>query len=139
MKVLIMGAGRTGALLASMLCDAHHDVTLIDWSQSALGRVPREFQGDTVHGNAMDYDVLRRAGIENADAFVAATSGDNRNIMAGEIAKNVFHVPKVVARVKDPSRARFFYQLGLEVDCRTTFGTRMLREIVEDYASQHAS
>jgi trk system potassium uptake protein TrkA len=70
--------------------------------------------------------VLRSAGIESADVFVAATSGDNRNIMAGQIARNIFHVPKVISRIKDPIRAEIYAQLGIEVDCRTIQGAQVI-------------
>ncbi len=125
--------------MAGMLTSAGHDVTVIDWDVSSFGRLADDFPGRTVHGNAMDYDVLRRAGIDSAEAFVAATSGDNRNIMASEIAKEVFHVPKVIARVKDPSRAGFFSQLGLQCDCRTALGAEMLLDLVDSWESEQAS
>lgn len=125
-----MGSGRTGSRLATMLADAGHDVTVIDWSESAFDRLPEDFPGQTVLGNAMDQDVLRRARVRKADVFVAATSGDNRNVMASEIARDVFRVPRVVCRVKDPIRADIFGRMGIEVDCRTTEGTRAILEMV---------
>jgi trk system potassium uptake protein len=109
-----------------MLADAGHEVTIIDWMPSAFGRLPDDYSGRTVAGNAVDQDTLRRAGIESADVFVSATSGDNRNIMAAEIAQKVFHVPKVIARIKDPSRARIYSQMGIQVDCRTTEGAEII-------------
>ncbi len=131
LRVLIMGCGRTGALLASMLEEAGHAVTIVDWSSSAFARLPDTFHGQTIIGNALDQDVLRAAGMDSCDVFVAATSGDNRNIVAGEIAQTVFNVPKVVARIKDPSRARFFRERGLRVDCRTSQGGQVLLEFAE--------
>lgn len=136
MRVVIMGAGRTGAMLADMLAQAQHDVTVIDWNPSAFDRLPDTFGGSTVLGNALDQDVLRTAGIESADAFVAATSGDNRNIVASQIAQTVFHVPRVVARIKDPDRACFFEQRGILVDCRTSAGSQVLLEIAERRLSE---
>lgn len=124
--MVIMGSGRTGSLLARLLTDAGHDVTIIDWEQSAFDRLPQDFRGRTVLGNGVDQETLTRAGLEDAEVFVAATSGDNRNIMASEIARNVFHVPRVISRVKDPNRAGIFTQLGIEVDCRTTQGAHAI-------------
>lgn len=130
MKVVIMGCGRTGSWLAKMLDDAGHEVSVVDWSERAFTRLPDSFRGHTLLGNGVDHDVLCQAGIESADAFVAGTSGDNRNIMAGQIAREVFHVPRVVARIKDPNRAEFFRRRGLKVDCRTTEGTQVLLDMI---------
>jgi len=134
-----MGCGRTGSLLAQELDKARHEVTVIDWDAGAFSRLPDSFGGDTVLGNAVDQDVLVHAGVEEADAFVAATSGDNRNVMACEIAQNVFQVPKVVVRIKDPNRAKLYSQLGLEVDCRTREGARILLDLVADFESSERS
>jgi trk system potassium uptake protein len=130
MRVVIMGCGRTGSLLASMLADEGHDVAIIDWSPSAFNRLPDDFSGVTIEGNAVDQDVLRAAGIETADAFVAATSGDNRNIMASEVVQTVFSVQRVISRIKDPNRAEIYHALGIEVDCRTVEGAEALLEMV---------
>jgi trk system potassium uptake protein TrkA len=131
MRVVIMGSGRTGSVLAAQLDDAQHEVTIIDPNQQAFNRLPDGFSGNTVVGNAVDQDVLRRAGITNADAFVAATSGDNRNIMASQVVREVFHVPKVIARIKDPIRAGIYAGMGYDVDCRTTEGAKILLHVVE--------
>lgn len=131
MRVIIMGCGRTGSRLAGMLDLDNHDVTVIDWNAGAFARLPDDFSGRTILGNAVDQDVLRSAGIAKADAFVAATSGDNRNIVASEIARCIFSVDRVIARIKDPSRAGFFGKLGLKVDCRTTAGAQAILDLVE--------
>jgi trk system potassium uptake protein TrkA len=92
-----------------------------------------DFPGETVLGNAVDQETLTRAGLNKADVFVAATSGDNRNIMASEIARTVFHVPRVISRVKDPNRAGIFKKLGIEIDCRTTEGVEaILKQVGEE-------
>jgi trk system potassium uptake protein TrkA len=132
MQVVIMGSGRTGSLLAALLDEAQQDVAIIDWDSEAFDRLPESFSGRTVVGNAVDQDVLRRAGVESADVFVAATSGDNRNIMAGEVAREVFRVPRVILRIKDPNRASIYTKLGLQVDCRTSEGVRVLLDLVEE-------
>ena len=126
MNVVIMGSGRTGSELARMLDEAGHDVTVIDWSERAFSRLSDTFRGSTVLGNAVDQDVLRQAGITSADVFVSATSGDNRNIMACQVVREVFEVPRIVSRIKDPNRAGFFAALGIDVDCRTTQGSQVL-------------
>lgn len=131
-----MGSGRTGSRLAAALDKAGHDVIVIDWAPESLDRLPDNFGGRTHVGNAVDQDTLREAGLESADVFVAATSGDNRNIIASQIAQRIFHVPRVVARIKDPHRAQFFADLGLRVDCRTTAGAKALLELVDQIASQ---
>jgi trk system potassium uptake protein TrkA len=137
-RVLIMGSGRTGALLAGMLDRAGHSVTVVDWNPSTFEHLDDTFAGRTVIGNALDQDVLRGAGILSADCFVAATGGDNRNIMASEIARRVFRVPRVIARIKDPERAKFFHELGLEVDCRTAAGAELLLDLAERELSEQA-
>jgi trk system potassium uptake protein TrkA len=125
-----MGCGRTGSQLAIMLDRAGHEVAVVDWDSEAFSRLPDDFGGRTVVGNGVDQDVLREAGIEYADAFVAATSGDNRNIMASQIAQRVFRVRRVIGRIKDPIRAEIYSKLGIEVDCRTREGARAILEMV---------
>jgi len=129
-RVIIVGCGRVGSRLAVMLEKAGHQVTLVDWNSGAFSRLPEGFQGETVLGNGVDQDVLREAGIEAADAFVAATSGDNRNIMASQIAQNVFRVPKVISRIKDPIRAEIYERLGIKIDCRTVVGAQRILDLV---------
>ncbi|MBV9281607.1 MAG: TrkA family potassium uptake protein [Chloroflexi bacterium] len=134
MRVVIMGCGRTGSLLAAMLDGDGHDVAIVDWNQSAFTRLPDAFRGRTIVGNGVDQDVLRLAGVESAEAFVAATSGDNRNIMAAQIAQHMFRVPRVISRIKDPIRAAIYGQLGIEVDCRTIEGVDAILELIGESA-----
>jgi trk system potassium uptake protein TrkA len=115
-----------------MLAQDGHSVSIIDWFESAFERLPDDFPGVTVAGNAVDQDVLIEAGIREADAFVAATSGDNRNIMASQVVKGVFGVPRVISRIKDPSRAEIYQDLGIEVDCRTVEGAEILLDFIEN-------
>lgn len=130
MRVVIMGSGRTGSRLARKLAREGHSVAVIDWNEDAFERLGEEFDGDTILGNAIDGEILRQAGIEQADVFVAATSGDNRNIMASEVARDCFRVPRVISRVKDPNRAHLFGEMGIRVDCRTTEGANALLEMI---------
>ena len=90
------------------------------------------FQGEALVGNGTDEDDLRRAGIEEADAFIAVTQGDNRNVMAAQIAKHVFDVPKVVCRIYDPLREELYNTLGLETISPTTVGAKLLHDVIVD-------
>ncbi len=128
MKVIIMGCGRVGALLTRNLAVGGHHVTVIDQNPAAFNRLPEEFIGRTVLGSGTDMDILRQAGIEDSDAFVACTPGDNRNIAASQIAREMFHVPKVVARINDPLRGEVFRDLGLQIVCPTLVGAELVRD-----------
>ncbi|TAK34125.1 MAG: TrkA family potassium uptake protein [Chloroflexota bacterium] len=114
MNVVIMGCGRVGARLALSLDRAGHNVTVLDIDAYAFRRLTPEFRGTAIVGNGIDEDALRRAGIEQADAFAAVTQGDNRNIMAAQVAKYVFNVPKVTLRIYDPIREELYHSLGLD-------------------------
>ncbi|MFQ6020289.1 MAG: potassium channel family protein [Dehalococcoidia bacterium] len=131
MNVIIMGCGRVGAELASQIDRDGHDVTVIDINPDALRALPPDFKGKRLVGNGIDQDVLRRAGVEDADAFVAATPGDNRNVMAAQIAKHLFGVPKVVCRIFDPIRNDIYRQLGLETVSPTKVTAGLLKEELE--------
>jgi trk system potassium uptake protein TrkA len=120
MKVVIMGCGRVGARVASLLDHNGHNVTVIDTNSSAFRRLSTEYRGDTLIGTGIDEDVLRAAGIETAHAFVAVTNGDNRNIMAAQVAKTIFDVPEIVVRIYDPVREDTYRRLGLTTVCPTT-------------------
>jgi trk system potassium uptake protein len=123
-----MGCGRVGARLAQMLTVAGHEVTILDIKSSAFGRLGADFKGTTMIGNGIDQELLRRAGIERADAFVAATQGDNRNIMASQIAQHVFLVKRVVTRIYDPLRSSTFAALGLHAISPTIIGANSFYE-----------
>jgi trk system potassium uptake protein TrkA len=125
-KVVILGCGRVGATLASQMDKAGHSVAVIDNNSNAFQRLSAEFRGERILGNGVDEDVLRRAGIEEADAFAAVTNGDNRNIMAIQIAKEIFNVQKVVCRIYDPIRESTYRGLGFETYCPTTLGADIL-------------
>ena len=126
MKVVILGCGRVGATLASRLEQAGHDITIIDVSTDAFQRLDPKFKGERIQGNGIDEEVLKRAGIETADAFAAVTNGDNRNIMASQIAKEIFNVKRVICRIYDPLRQKTYEDLGLETICPTIIGANML-------------
>jgi len=125
MKIVILGCGRVGSTLATMLDQAGHEVSVIDFSSEAFLRLSPDFSGETILGNGVDEEVLIRAGIKEADAFVAVTNGDNRNIMSSQIAKEIFHVKKVLCRIYDPIREETYHELGLETVSPTKVGAQM--------------
>lgn len=128
MKVIILGCGRVGAMLASMMDREGHQVTVIDASSDSFRRLDSSFNGETILGNGVDEDVLIKAGIKEADAFAAVTEGDNRNIMASQIAREIFGVKKVVCRIYDPMRQNTYNELGLETICPTIVGAQMMSD-----------
>ena len=128
MKIVIMGCGRVGARLASLLEEASHQVTIIDNDANSFRRLPPNFKGTALLGNGLDQETLKRAGIEEADAFIVVTQGDNRNVMAAQIAKYIFNVPKVVCRIYDPLRQEMYANLGLETISPTTIFAEILKD-----------
>jgi trk system potassium uptake protein TrkA len=130
MKVIIMGCGRVGEQTARILADDGHQVTVIDPDINALARLGTGFKGRTVQGVGFDRTVLIEAGIEHADAFAAASAMDNINIVAARIAHNIFHVPRVVARLFEPRRAEIYRRLGLITISSTTWGAERIRELL---------
>ncbi|MBI4507596.1 MAG: TrkA family potassium uptake protein [Chloroflexi bacterium] len=128
MQIVILGCGRVGSTLARMLDAEGHDVTIVDQNADQFKRLGPGFRGTALIGNGIDEDTLRRAGIEQADAFAATTNGDNTNIMTAQMAKHLFHVPTVIARLYDPIREETYRVLGLETFCPTTLGASVLKE-----------
>lgn len=130
MKVVIVGCGRVGARIATMLDQSGHDVSIIDLQTSAFRRLEPEFSGRAVSGTGIDEDVLRAAGITEADAFIAVTNGDNRNLMAAQVAREMFGVKRVAARVYDPDRAETFREMGINTICSTIIMSDLIVESV---------
>ena len=130
MKVIIMGCGRVGAQLAELLDRDGHKVTVLDVEQYSFRRLPENFGGTALVGDGTDEDALKKAGIEDADVFVSVTQGDNRNVMAAQIAKHIFNVPKVVCRIYDPLREQMYSVLGLETMSPTIVGAQLLRDMI---------
>ena len=114
-----------------------HEVVIIDrdpnqFSRAAVrGVLTNDFKGNQVVGNGTDADVLRRAGVEDADGFVAVTEGDNRNIMASQVVQTMFSVPKVITRIYDPIREEAYRDQGLQTVCPTLMGANAIRDILE--------
>jgi len=120
MRAVIVGCGRVGATMAQALETAGHDVTIIDLLTRAFDRLPATFRGAAVRGDGTDEDTLRRAGAAAADVFLALTEGDNRNVMAAQLALEALGVHRVYAKVNDPVRARAYAEIGIGTICRTT-------------------
>ena len=128
--VVILGCGRVGSRLATMMDGDGFDVTVIDTDGYAFRRLPDAFRGRTILGTGIDEDVLRRAGIEGARTFIAVTNYDNPNIMAAQIAQAVFGVPEILVRIYDVERANVYTQLGLKIICPTATIAQLFREQV---------
>jgi len=130
MKIIIMGCGRVGSTVSLLFARIGHDVTVIDHDENALTRLGTDFKGRIVRGVGFDRDILLEAGVETAEAFVAASSSDNANIVAARTARNIFHVPRVVARLYDPRRAEIYQRLGLTTISSTAWGAERIVELV---------
>ncbi|HWQ21587.1 MAG TPA: TrkA family potassium uptake protein [Clostridia bacterium] len=126
MYIIIVGCGRLGAQLATKLSEEGHDVAVVDRNSSNFARLSDEFNGATITGVGFDIDVLKSAGIEHADGFAAVTDSDNMNIMAAQVAKTIFKVPMVIARVFDPIKGETYRALGLETVCPTTSAANII-------------
>ena len=117
-----------GAQLASLLDAEEHQVTIVDKNTHSFRRLPPTFNGTALLGNGIDEDVLKKAGIEEADCFFALTEGDNRNVMAAQTAKHIFNVPRVICRIYDPLRQELYETLGLETISPTKIFAQLLKE-----------
>jgi trk system potassium uptake protein TrkA len=122
-KFVIVGCGRVGAGLAEAFDNGGHEVVIVDLSTRAFDRLSDEFKGQAVRGDGTDEDVLRRAGAEGCDIFLALTEGDNRNVMAAQVAMEKLSVGKALAKINDPVRAAAYADLGIGTVCRTTMLT----------------
>lgn len=125
-----MGCGRVGSSVALQLASEDWDVTAIDEKDEALARLGEHWAGGFVVGHGMDTEILRKAGIEEADAVVVATDGDNSNIVIGQVAQKRFDIQCVVVRVLDPARAEFYNERGLRTVCPTKTAIDALTEAV---------
>jgi len=130
MRHLIVGCGRVGSALAKLLDADGHEVIVVDENPGAFKRLGPKFKGHEVVGTGIDYDVLKRAGAATADGFIAVTNGDNRNIMAALIAKRMFKIKRIVARIYDPPRGQMYRELGVQTVCPTTVGARLIRDVL---------
>jgi trk system potassium uptake protein TrkA len=120
MKAIVIGCGRVGSDVSRQLDGSGWDVTTIDEDEDALGRLGDSWTGGFLVGHGMDQQLLRDAGIEDADAVVVTTDGDNTNLVIAQVAQKLFQVPTVIARVLDPARAQFYAARGLRIVCPTS-------------------
>jgi len=118
-KIVIVGCGRVGASVAEAYDHSGHQVLIIDSSTAAFDRLPSSFGGTAIRGDGTDEDVLKRAGAEGADVFLALTEGDNRNVMAAQLAAEELGIDRVIAKINDPLRAKAYAELGIATLCRT--------------------
>lgn len=131
MNIVIMGCGRVGAWLAGLLDADGHRLTVLDNNAYSFRRLPASYKGTALVGNGLDEEALKKAGIEEADVFVAVTQGDNRNVMACQIAKHIFNVPRVVCRIYDPLRQELYNTLGVETFSPTIIFADLLKKQLE--------
>lgn len=132
MYVIIMGSGRLGAELAMMLENDGHEIAILDIDKYAFDHLSPDFKGRKILGDGTDQDTLRRAGAERADAFVAATRGDNRNALAAQIALHVFQVERVASVIFDPMREEVYRGFGLRTINPTKLEAELLRDLLEE-------
>jgi trk system potassium uptake protein TrkA len=130
MKTIIMGYGRIGSQVGKLLTEQAHEVTIIDHDADADGRLGPNFKGRIIRGLGFDHNILLKAGIQDAEAFVAASHSDNANIVAARIARNIFHVPRVVARLFDPIRAEIYQRLGLITISPNNWGAERILQVL---------
>jgi trk/ktr system potassium uptake protein len=127
-KAIVIGCGRVGSAVAHQLRDEGWDVVAVDEKEEALGRLGESWDGGFVVGHGMDSSVLRRAGIEEADAVVVSTDGDNTNIVVGQVVQKRFGIECVVVRLLDPARAEFYSSQGMRTVCPTSNAIEVLTE-----------
>jgi trk system potassium uptake protein TrkA len=138
MYVIIIGCGRVGSELAKLLAGEGHNVVIVDKNQASFERLGGTFNGLTIVGNGYDTNLLKNIGIEKTDAFCAVTNGDNTNLVSAQVAKKIFKVPKVIARVYDPQRANIYSALGLDIISGTILFAAMIRDkIIESRFSSY--
>ena len=130
MQIIVIGCGKVGAKLAQALSEEGHDIVIVDNDRNAFKSLSPEFNGITITGVPIDQDVLKQAGIEVADALAAVTPDDNVNIMTCQVAKEIFKVPRVIARIYNPEREHIFHQFGLETICPTNLTVDVIHSLV---------
>ncbi|MBI5232390.1 MAG: TrkA family potassium uptake protein [Coriobacteriales bacterium] len=130
MRIVIGGCGRVGALLTARFESQGYEVAVIDKDPSSFKRLGKGFKGDTVRGMVFDREALDAAGIDRCDSYVAVTSGDNSNIVSATVARDVFRVPKVVARIFDPRRAQIYRRLGIQTVSSVSWAANEILSLV---------
>lgn len=131
MQVVIIGCGKVGAKFAQVMSEEGNEIVIVSNDSKSFKNLPPDFDGLTVTGVPIDQDVLKMAGIETADVLVAVTEDDNINIMVCQVAKEIFKVPKVIARIYNPAREHVFHEFGLETICPTDITVNVMRALVD--------
>ena len=139
MKLVVIGCGRVGSAVARDLAAEGWEVTAVDEKEEALARLGARWSGGFVVGHGMDAEILRRAGVPDADAVVVATNGDNTNLVIGQVVEKRYAVPCVVVRVLDPARADFYAARGMRTICPTQTAISALTEAVRREAPAELS
>lgn len=130
MKLIIIGCGRMGSGLALRLSQSHHSVTVLDHDGYAFERLGSNFHGNTIHGSALDQDMLINAGITKADGVAAVTGNDAINMVLARIARQQFRVPKVIARTHDPKYSEIYQKLGVQTVTNVSLGIERIAELL---------
>lgn len=130
MHVIIIGCGKVGSRFAHVLSEEGHDVVIIDNDSNSFKALPADFNGISLTGVPIDQDILKKAGIKTAGALAAVTPDDNINIMVCQVAKEIYKVPKVIARIHDPSREHVFHQFGLDTICPTDITVDIIKTVI---------
>ena len=130
MQIVIAGCGKVGSQFARIMSEEGHEISVIDSNSENLRLLGPSFHGVTVLGVPIDEDVLKQAGIESADGFAAVTPDDNINMMACQIAKEIFHIPRIFARIQDPVKEQVFYQFGVHTVCPTNMAVEEFRALM---------
>ena len=138
MQIVIAGCGKVGAQFARIMSEEGHEISVVDSSGENFKLLGQGFHGVTVLGVPIDEDVLKQAGIEGADGFAAVTPDDNINMMACQIAKEIFHVPRIFARIQDPVKEQVFYQFGVHTVCPTNMAVEEFRALMLGESSTRA-
>jgi trk system potassium uptake protein TrkA len=130
MKIMIIGCGRQGTELAKTLCQNESEITVVDNDPAAFERLGPPFHGQVICGDGLDREVLLKGGIERADGLAALTASDDTNIVVARLARQVFRVPRVVARVHDPLKAEIYRRLGVQTVTPVALGTLRFAELL---------
>jgi trk system potassium uptake protein TrkA len=130
MKIVILGCSRVGAMLATDLAKSGNEVAVVDSKESSFLRLSKDAEVKRVLGMGVEHDTLKKAGIEQADVFLAVTNSDNTNLTAAQLVKHTFKVPKVASRVYDVQRAKAFEGLGLDIICPTVDAVQKFQEFL---------
>lgn len=130
MHIIVIGCGKVGSSLAQALAEEGHDIVIVDSDSKAFRALEPDFNGITITGVPIDQDVLKQAGIETADILAAVTPDDNVNIMACQVAREIFKVPRVIARIYNPAREHVFHEFGLDTICPTNITVDIIRSMM---------